>query len=245
MSEVSALAEIAMTNDLRYLEVISHNMANAATNGYKRDIPVMNVFSDSLEGAENQNSTIPVLELGPSVTRSIDASKGSSVLTGNPLDIALGETAFLEVSDGSNVFYTKNGSLSLDASGRLVTSAGLAVMGDSGDIRIAKNTPRIDKQGRIFNDDELVATLKVVSFQDTSQLSKVSGELFESKSSPARLESETDINIRQAHLEGSNVNPLTEMTQLISTVRHFQAAQKLLTGYDEAVSEAIRTIAEF
>lgn len=245
MSEVSALAELAMTNDLRYLDILSHNMANASTNGYKRDIPVISTFNDSLTSAGLSNNLIPGTALDPSVTRSIDTSRGTSILTGNPLDITLGNTAYLEVRDGDRVFYTKNGSLSLDESGRLVNGAGYTVSGDNGDIRLTTNTPRIDKQGQIYNDDELVATLKVVSFDDPSQLTKVSGELFSSETVPERLESEVDINIRQAHLEGSNVNPLTEITQLVSTVRHFQAAQKVLTGYDEAVGEAIRTIAEF
>lgn len=245
MSEFTALAEIAMTNDLRHLDTISHNIANSATTAYKRDIPVMNAFGQSLINAGLSGSGDPDSDATPGLIRGIDMSMGTSLQTGNPLDITLGAKGFLEVRKDDHVYYTKNGSLNIDANGGLVTGAGLTVMGESGDIRLTTNTPRIDKQGRIYDDEIEIGALNVVSFDDITSLRKVTGELFESDSIPVKLDSEEDINIRQAYLEDSNVNPLTEMTQLIATVRHFQATQKILTGYDQAIGEAIHTIAEF
>jgi flagellar basal-body rod protein FlgF len=226
------------------MEMISQNLANATTGAYKRDLPVADapvrfesVLADFAAGVQQR-------QLVPGVARHLDSSQGALKYTGNPLDLAIEGEGFFELATAEGLRYTRGGAFRLDVAGRLVTADGHGVNGLNGEIRILNAAPRIDAQGRIWDGEDMVAQLKLVRFDNVAALQRLSGGLYiatrEGEAGTSVIE-----GVRQGHLEASNVNVMDEMVRMITTTRHFEISQKVITGYDEMIGEAISTIAEF
>jgi flagellar basal-body rod protein FlgG len=247
MSGVLEITELGMINDMQRLNVISNNLANVSTPGFKREIPVSRSFdatiANQLEAAGvNVNSaTADVADM----TSVVDQSTGSFKFTGNNFDIAIEGEGFFEVRSNNGVFYTRQGTLSMDAAGRLTTASGHILEGMGGDIRVTSNEPRIDKQGRIWENDTQVGQLKVVTFSDPRNLQKVGAGLYRAENMTGQALDDDAIRVRQGYLESSNVVMMNEMVQMMETMRHFETSQRLIKGYDELLDNAIRTLGDF
>lgn len=246
MTDAVIFSELGMINDMRQLEIISQNLANANTNGYKRDLPVNGASAaqfDTLlagftDGVRLERELVPQLE------RRVDPSQGTLKFTGNPLDVAIEGDGFFELTTAAGTRYTRRGAFMMDVNGRLVTPDGHIVNGLGGDIRLPNSTPRIDAQGRIWDGENMVAQLKVARFDEAAPLLRVDGGLYAFAGRGETAMAPTG-GVRQGHLEASNVNVMDEMVRMITTTRHFETTQKVITGYDEMIGEAISTIAEF
>jgi flagellar basal-body rod protein FlgF len=227
-----------MSDDLYRLGVVSQNLANASTSGYKKEIVAGRPFVEHLAvGAQAIPLSVPVLA---SVT---DSAQGRLTQTSNPLDLALDGPGLFEVAGAEGPLYTRQGTFRLDATGRLVTPGGLAVQGAAGDILLADGSPRVDRQGRVFDGDRLVGQLKVVRFADPGALASVGGGLYRA-SGTGEVQAEA-LQVRQGFVEGSNVQTLPEMVRLIELVRRFESAQRVMQSYDGMLGGAIRTLGEF
>lgn len=248
MTNAMTLSALGMINDVRQMDIISQNIANANTNGYKRDLPVSGTFPAEFESAllGMTQSAMPLqnnLPL-PRVQSVLDASQGALRFTGNPLDVAIEGDGFFELSTAEGTRFTRHGAFKLDVGGRLVTADGHVVNGVGGEIRLLNTSPKIDKQGRLFDGEDMVGQLKVVRFDDTTGLHRLGGGLYMSDTVAEPVVGAHQ-GVRQGHLEASNVDAMHEMVRMIETTRHFEMSQKVITGYDEMIGEAISTIAEF
>lgn len=246
MTDVFAISELSMLNDMRQLDIISHNLANATTQAYKRDIPVMRSFAEQLQGdlrlldiaASSTDNTVPA------ISASTAYSQGAFTRTGNALDVAVEGDAFFELNTGEGLRYSRQGSFKLDAAGRLMTSDGHDVNGLGGPIRLGTDSPRIDRQGMIWDGEDAVAQLKLVRFRDPAALIKVGNGAYELEQG-GRAETVLNPSLRQGFVEASNVQVMDEMVRMMTTVRHFEATQQVIRGYDDILGTAIETIAEF
>jgi flagellar basal-body rod protein FlgF len=250
MTHVLAISLLSMQQDMARLERISMNIANAATPGYKREVAAAlpqaaGAFADAMN-AINAERPAPQQAL---LIRT-DARPGTFRATGQALDVALGGTGFFEVSTDAGPAYTRQGNWQLDARGRLVTAQGHPVMGQGGEVVLTHANPRIDALGQVFEDtvdgriDPMpVAQLKVVQFDDTQDMQRIGDGLLRTSLPPAQGAG-GDAEVRQGFLENSNVNAMQEMTQLIQSMRHFEAMQKVALGYDEMIGGAIRKLGE-
>src|SRR5262245_29969058 len=118
-----------MGDDLYRLNVVSQNLANAGTTGFKKEVVVARPFVEHLEaGAQSLQVELPMQ------SSSVDARQGPLVRTGSALDVAIEGGGFFELSGPDGAVYSRQGSFRIDASGRLVSSGGLPVMGASGEI---------------------------------------------------------------------------------------------------------------
>jgi len=247
MSEILAIAESSMLTDLFRLDVISNNLANASTPGFRRDLALTPSFGDALGRAL---ATGDALALGlaseslPGATlRVTDHRPGSLRVTGRALDVALDEHAFLELGGADGPVYSRMGNLSLDATGRLLGAGGLPVLGTGGEIQLSGAEPRIDPDGSIWEADVEVGRLKLVRIDDPRGLQKlgnglyVAGESLEPTEDPA-------LRVHAGHLEGSNVSVTEEMVLLIDLVRRFETTQRLVQSYDDSMTQALRTIGD-
>ena len=232
------LAARIMAADLFRLNVVSQNLANANTTGYKKEVPATRSFVEHLEAGK---LAIPVSV--PAQTSVLDLRQGTLSRTGDPLDVALEGGGFFELAGAGGPLYTRQGAFRLDGSGKLVTAAGLAVSGAGGDIVLATNAPRIDRQGRVFEGDRQVAQLKIVRFADAAALTPLGGGLYRAAAAGDVL---SDVSIvRQGFVEASNVQTLPEMVRMIELMRRFESAQRVVQGYDGMLGGAIRTLGEF
>src|SRR2546422_11106995 len=143
----------ALDARLKIVDVITNNLANANTNGFKRDF-----------GFVLQNET------GFDAGTKVDLSVGDLVPTGNKLDVALNGPGFFVINTPSGVRYTRSGNFALNAAGELVTKDSMKVLSTSGSPILVGEGDVDIRDGVVTVDGNEVATLKVVTFPDTRML---------------------------------------------------------------------------
>ena len=248
MADALAITAASMFNDMQRMSTLSHNLANATTPGFRREIAYTRPFADQLaDQLADQIAARPghagVRALLPDFRSTIDHRPGTLRPTNAPLDLAIEGDGYFEVQADDGVAYTRQGDFQLDSRGRLVNRSGLPVLGNSGEITLGNGAVRIDSQGRVFEDQRDAGQLRLLRFERPQTLQALGEGLFRAPSEAAApVESP---RVRQAHLENSNVQTTREMVHLIETMRHFEAGQKLIQGVDEILGRAIRTLGEY
>ncbi|MCP9471305.1 MAG: flagellar hook basal-body protein [Nitrospira sp.] len=235
----------------RRMQVFANNMANVNTAGFKQDqqafkalLPPRRAIVPA-SGGHGLLSHVMARPMGvperayaapDRVTTTFEP--GRIKLTGNPLDLAIQGEGFFEVQTPHGLRYTRNGMFSLDGRRRLVTNLGYPVMGTAGEIKIPVGKLEITSQGAIKVDDKPVATIKLVEFPPDGMPQKVSEGLFASdKGGPAKRST-----IEVGHIEESNVNVIGEMVKLMSGMRGYESAQKLIQTLDRMAETAIQEV---
>lgn len=223
---------------MRRLDIISNNLANANTAGFKKD---KMSFEGMLAGSVNPPAVPQNTTADPILQREnvyIDYSSGPISQTGNPLDLALDGDGFFAVATPEGTAYTRQGNFRLSADGTLVTSDGYPLQGQGGGaIKIQGSHIDIDSKGAVMVDGTQVGTLSLVDFEKPYKLDKIGGTLFvpSGQQEPAPA---AKTLIQQGHIEGSNVETISEMVQMIETNRYFEACQRVIRGYDDMAAKA-------
>src|SRR5690242_14082428 len=154
MHDAIAMTAASMSQDMLRLATISHNLANATTPGFKRDIALNGRFARTLD--ELDLASTGALRSGDPLSR-MDQQGGSLRMTGNAFDLALEGPGFFELQGAEGPVYTRQGDFHLDARGRLVNATGIPVMGTGGEIFLLGGEHKIERDGRIFEDGKQVA----------------------------------------------------------------------------------------
>ena len=128
MSEGIQLAEIAMINDMARLQVISHNLANVSTAGYRRDGAAAVLFDQQLQVMHENAASIPFDALTPRIETHTVHEQGTLRFSGGPLDLAIESDSFFAIQTPDGEAYSRQGSFQLDSEGQLVTAAGWPVL---------------------------------------------------------------------------------------------------------------------
>jgi flagellar basal-body rod protein FlgG len=237
MIDAMTLAESAMLNDTERMRLLAHNLANATSPGFRREVSVLRpLFSQMVDA----NLRVALPRAVGSVR--LDTTHGTMRHTAAALDVAIeGDPFFVLRSDQGEV-YTRQGNFQLDEGGRLVSQSGLAVQGEGGDIVLSTVTPRIDREGKVYEGETLVGQLRLVRFDNPAALSSSGNGLFEAPEGLARIVDSP--SVRQGFLEASNVIAVREMVRLIETVRHFETSQRLVRGYDNMIGITLSTLGQ-
>lgn len=240
---VSALAEVAMLNDMRQLDLISNNLANANTAGFKGDLIVQG-FAGQLDQANSElvSNAGAMNHLQAEVLT--DFAQGALKKTGNPLDVAVEGAGFFQLMTPEGLNYTRGGSFSVDSQGRLVGGDGDPVLGVDGEILIGNGDVAIGRDGNITEDGEHVGQLSIVEFSDSASLIKAGSGGYMAPDGLMAQPADSS-SVRQGFVEASNVNVMGEMVSMMSMMRHFEMTANVLKGYDEIMNSAISSIAEF
>ena len=221
-----------MNTRMQQLEVVSNNLANSNTVGFKRDV----VFNEALSQSQN-NQDYQVT--GNKVT---DFTAGFYEYTGNKLDLALNGEAFFTVDGPNGPRYTRNGHFNVNSEGVLCTNSGSIISGERGPIVVGSNF-KVNAQGEIFDNDVLVDRLCLVEISDVNQLRKEADSFFMlPDDSQATVKEAVDFEVKQGYLEKSNVNPVEEMVSLIEIYRLFEADQKAIKEQDDTLNKAINDV---
>ncbi len=222
---------------MRRLDIISNNLANVNTPGFKKD---KMSFEGLLAGAANPPAVPQGMTADPILQKEnvyIDYSNGPISQTGNTLDLALDGDGFFAVTTPDGTAYTRQGNFRMSADGSLVTSDGYPVLGQGGAIRIQGNRVEIDSKGLVTVDGTPAGTISLVDFEKPYKLTKIGSALFVPEGQQEARQSGTT-QVRQGHLEGSNVESISEMVQMIETNRYFEACQRVIRGYDDMATKA-------
>jgi flagellar basal-body rod protein FlgF len=223
---------------MRRLDVISNNLANVNTPGYKKD---KMSFEGLLAGSVNPPAVPQGKTADPILQKEnmyIDYAAGPISQSGNPLDLALDGDGFFAVTTPEGTAYTRQGNFHPSADGTLVTADGYPVQGVGGTaIRIQGSHVEIDAKGAVMVDAAEAGTISVVDFEKPYVMTKIGSALFiptDPQAAPAAAKAQ----ILQGHLEGSNVESISEMVQLIETNRYFEACSKVIKGFDDMTAKA-------
>ena len=239
------------------LDLISNNLANVNTPGFKEDDVVIGDFeriyqtyrdklpleNNTKEAAKFVNRNLNKIPQVVEEYTSFDI--GNLQKTGNPLDIALREkNQFFLIRTPTGQKLTRAGNFNLDQNGYLVTKEGYEVL-DSKETPI-KLSPKykivLDKNGNIYQNKKVVANLGIVRIDDLGTLKKVGDKMWDYIPDTAIYDSKN--STLQGFLEKSNVNVVREMTGLIETNRLVDMYQKVMTTHmDDLNKTAIDKIA--
>lgn len=212
MSDSFVDAYSALEARMKIVDVITNNLANANTIGFKRD------FGHILQG-----------ETAFDVGTQIDLSSGDLVGTGNNLDAAINGPGFFAIETPSGVRYTRAGSFGLNAAGELVTKDSQRVLSTSDSpIVLGEGRVEIRDGGAVMVDENEVATLKVVTFNDSSRLQKEGFQRLIWTGDASGIQPASDPQVKGGYIERSNVNAIDEMVHLMSAYREFEAVQRTL-----------------
>ncbi|MGI4849004.1 MAG: flagellar hook-basal body protein [Janthinobacterium lividum] len=195
-----------------------------------------------------------------------DFRPGSLTFSGRTLDLALTGAGFFEIQSAGTSLYTRQGNFSLDARSRLVTAQGDAVMGKSGEIMLENDAVTIDANGNIFDATERgnaaalalsagpntgagaaastarpLAQLKIVQFEQPQALHRAGAGLLASADA-ALVVDDGKIDLRQGHLENSNVDSLQEMLSMMTAMRHAESMVRISQAMDDMLGNAIRKL---
>jgi flagellar basal-body rod protein FlgG len=248
-----AIAATGMNAQQTNLEVIANNIANINTTGYKR---ARAEFSDLLYQVDrmkgvpsraNQNLVPEGASIGLGVkmtaVRNVH-TQGSLASTGNRLDLALVGSGWFQVeSPDGETFYTRAGAFNTNATGQVVTVDGSPLVPG---ITVPQNTVEVvvNKTGQVFarigGEIELqeLGQLTIATFANDAGLAPLGDNLFQETpaSGPANVGVPGDpgfATIEQGYLESSNVDPVKEITELISAQRAYEMNSKVITAADE------------
>jgi flagellar basal-body rod protein FlgF len=213
-----------LSNDVDALDVLSQNVANMRTVGYRSENLAMDFKTGLLEN-----------------TPTLDLADGSLSTTGHPLDLAIRGAGFFAVDVNGQVMLTRNGQFHIDADQQLVDAAGHPVMGQSGPITLNHANVHIDASGAITDGDDSVDTLRIVNVDKASALRDMGDGLY---SYSGNDDGQFIGRVQQGALEQSNVDPGDEMVRLMALSRHAQSVQRAIQAYDAALQEGINHIGD-
>jgi flagellar basal-body rod protein FlgG len=227
---------------MRRLDIISNNLANVNTPGYKKD---KMSFEGLLAGAVNPPAVPQGTTADPILQKEniyIDFASGPTSQSGNPLDLALDGDGFFAITTPDGTAYTRQGNFRTSADGTLVTVDGYPVQGMGGSpIRIQGSHIEIDSKGVVTMDGAQAGSISVMDFEKPYTLTKVGNALF-IPADPQMTPQTGKAQVQQGYIEGSNVDSISEMVQLIETNRYFEACSKVIKGFDDIAAKAANEI---
>lgn len=227
-----------MVGAQRRLDVLAHNLANAATSGYKRDgVAFADVLVRELYANGGMGEHLGSIGSGPSLSRQFTVmERGPITHTGNGLDVAIEDPeCMFAVQTKFGVRYTRNGAMQLNASGELVDSRGNLVLDDRMQpITVGGAPAQIQPDGEIVAGDQTFGRIGIFR----GAFAKVGENLFESTDA----QPDADCRLVPQSLEGSNVNPVQEMIRMIEVSRSFEMAQRSIVQQDELTKTLIQSL---
>lgn len=231
------IAAVSMQVDQQRLTTIAHNVANAATPGFKRSVLRADAFASAMQAAALQTGD------GGVTSTALDLREGALRLTSAPLDIAVQGEGFIELSSTEGRLVSRGGSLKLDDSGLLVTAQGHPVLGLKGEIRIAapQSAVSIDTAGKVHVNGQEQDQIKRVRFASNAALVPVEPGVYAAGDA---VEVPGNVALRSGYLEASNVNSAREMVQLMETARHYESMQRAIQAYDDVLEHTLRKLGE-
>ena len=214
-------------------DMISNNLANINTSGFKRDDIVFDVLQ---QGYEEDMS----------VDQYTDFDQGDLKSTGNLMDFAISGEGFFTLESDQGQVFTRNGHFSISEEGMIEDSFGNRLLGSSGPVEVlgqngVPGEVRITEKGEVMVDGDIINKILITDFQDKHDLEKIGNNLFKSNEGVTG-EAIESTGIVQGFLETSNINPVSEMVNLIDMHRQFEATQKVMRTFDQIAEDAINEV---
>ncbi len=242
-----------MLNEQYRMDIMSNSLANVNTVGFKKEGSTSQAYADVMavkikDWTETPNTPKKLgnMSLGVKIGETYtDFSQGSFRTTENTYDLAIGGKGFFNIeftnkAGETSTKYTRDGGFTITKDGYLVTKDGDYVLGESGRIQLSTTAGAtvFDRAGNIYQDDRLVASLKITDFEDTNYLTHYGETMWDAMEGAVEKEPE-NTEIFQGFLEMSNASVVKEMVNMITISRQYESNQKMLTTFDETLEKTM------
>jgi len=240
-----------MYNEQKRLDVISNNLANSATVGFKKEGATSQSFKDVLTikvRDDHGDSYIGNMNLGVKIGEVYtDYTQGSVRETGNTYDMAIDGNGFFTISytdanGNTSTRYTRAGEFMITKEGYVVTSEGQHLMGESEWLQVPVDAAEvvIDTDGTVYADGTAVDVVKLTDFENYDYLKKFGETMYQPVQ--GAVEKEATGSILQGYTEQSNVNVVSEMVNLINITRAYEANQKVVKAMDDLLQIDVSSV---
>lgn len=234
MSEITTQVSSSVNALMQELDIITHNLANSSTVGYKRRC---NAFSKSLEA--QQSGIAPQAPAGIDLQTMFDFSQGNVIETGRPLDFAVCGKGFFVIETPQGPLYTRNGMFQTNQNGQVVDSQGRNVAGESGPITIPNDVGlsqvNVANDGSVSASGVVIGKFRVVDFGDNEKNLLPAGlNCFRMPDENIRPVDAEHTIVKQGYQESSNVRMVDELVGMITVSRLYEANMKFVSAQKEA-----------
>lgn len=222
------------------MDMTANNLANMTTTGFKAERLVMRELSEKPASATENVGDIAFVD-GWMLQR--DFSVGPLSRTNNPLDAAIEGEGFFVVQTDTGEAYTRDGGFAINSEGQLITRTGHIVLGDGGPITIDPEAGEIAIRGDgMITQNEIEAgKLRLVAFDTPEGLEKLGANLWAASDETAHAAENP--RVVGGFLEQSNVNAVSELTQMISISQSYQSVARIISQSDELRATSIEKLA--
>lgn len=245
-------AYTGMRNEQKRMDILTNNLANTDTTGFKKEGVTNQSFDSVLAYRIKDQSTpgtdahrIGSMSLGVKIGEVYtDFSQGSFKVTDGTFDMAISGSGFFSVEfadkqGNTSVMYTRDGNFAMNKDGDLVTQDGDFILDINGQhIRMSTTASEtlVARDGGIYQDGKFVATLGMTDFEDTDHLEKYGENLYIALDSAEKKDFTGEV--RQGYLEASNVETVHEMVELINITRAYETSQRVIRTIDSTLEVA-------
>ncbi len=259
-------AYTGMVNEQKRMDVMTNNLANSATTGYKKEALVAQSFDDRLaikikdtSSLGNRPESIGYVTLGTKVGETYtNWDQGAFQITDKLSDIAIAGKGFFAIqytnkAGETSIKYTRDGAFTFDTDGYLRTSNGDYVLNadgalssQSGEDYYVQIDPALEyaiaSDGTITQNGEEVDTIGLVDVEDYDYINKYGENLYDLIDGGTIVESEG--YMEQGMLEASNVNVVDEMVSMIQIARAYEAGQKMIQAEDSTLDKTVNQVGQ-
>ncbi|MDO5519577.1 MAG: flagellar basal-body rod protein FlgF [bacterium] len=244
-------AYTGLLSEQKRLDIVSNNVANAATVGYKKEGVTNQAFGELLAIKTKDASvdqSIGSMSLGTKLGEVYtNYDQGSLQETGNTFDLAISGKGFFQVAvadknGNETTKYTRDGSFKLDSNGYLLDSDGNHLIGENGYVQVpdTNGTIAIDDSGAVFCNNVQVDLIELKDFEDYNYLKKYGNNLYDAVDGAA--EKDATGNVLQGYLEQSNVQTVEEMVNMITITRAYETNQKVMNTMDSMLDKVVNQV---
>ncbi len=253
-----------MVNEMNRMDVITNNLANVDTNGFKKEGATAESFQTQLALKIKDTSEpgwvakgIGDVNMGVKIGETYtDYSQGSFEVTDNKYDFAIDGNGFFAISftdkaGNTSVKYTRDGAFTISTDGYLRTKDGDFVLNQNGAqtgnpsennyIRLDPNQDfMVNKLGYIYQNGQLMGRMGLVDFENYDYLSKYGENMYDVVEGGEIIPAEG--RIEQGCIEASNVQVVDEMVTMITIARAYESNQKLIQTFDTMLDKAVNQV---
>ncbi len=243
----------------RALETLSNNLANINTVGFKGDNVTFTLLEP--EPYKNYPDLIPpanykvdLRKVGPLKGNEMvyvgiagmerDFTQGPAVTTHNSHDLMIEGRGFFKVNTKDGERFTRAGNFKLSPDGALVTAHGDPVVGEKGTIYLRSEQFEVNRVGEVYQDGQYLDKIELFEFEDLASLERVGQNYYHYQGPTEQIRLSDESRISQGFIEGSNVNAIKNLTDMIFAHRSYEAYQKAVSNYDRMMEKSSNTIGE-
>lgn len=236
----------------RKTDLLTNNMANINTPGFKEDTAAIRAFPEMLlqriDSSNSRSKTIGPINTGVYMQETLPRFiQGDLRQTDLGTDLALTDledtSVFFTVEVNGQTKYTRNGRFTLDAEGLLTTAEGFPVLDVNGNrIRLNSDQFKVTSNGTIEEDGVQVARLEIGAAENPETLIKEGNGLYRTENNGTLPNADGIFSVSQGFIEASNVDPTRAMAEMLTAYRAFEANQKIIQAYDKSLDKAVNEI---